>query len=67
MPTGFCQGRSKKEPVERTIRQGCAGEFIVLRWGPFAAAVLEAETVAVHLQDMDMTCEPIQQSTGGPF
>ena len=34
---------------------------------PFAAAVLEAEAVAVHLQDVDMMSKPVQQCAGEPF
>ena len=39
----------------------------VLGWGAFAAALLEAEAVAVHLQDMDVMGDAIQQSAGEPF
>ena len=43
--------------------------------GPFAAALLEAVAVGVHLQDMYVMCEPIEQGAGqalraedfGPF
>jgi hypothetical protein len=35
--------------------------------GPFAAAMLEAEAVAVHLQDVDMMGEPVQQCAGETF
>ena len=33
-------------------------------WGPFAAALLEAVAVGVHLQDMYVMCEPIEQGAG---
>jgi hypothetical protein len=29
--------------------------------------VLEAEAVAVHLKDVDMMCEPVQQCAGASF
>ena len=35
--------------------------------GPFAAAVLEAVAVAVHLQDVDVVGKPVQQCAGEPF
>jgi hypothetical protein len=35
--------------------------------GSFAAALLEAVAVAVHLQDVDMMGEPVQQCAGEPF
>jgi hypothetical protein len=37
------------------------------RWVPFAAALLEAIAVAVHLQDVDVMGKPIQQSAGEAF
>ena len=33
----------------------------------FAAAVFEAIAVAVHFQDMDMVCEPVEQCAGQSF
>lgn len=33
----------------------------------FEPALLEPVAVAVHLQDMDVVGEPIQQSAGQPF
>jgi hypothetical protein len=39
----------------------------VWRRGPFAAALLEAEAVAIHLQDVDVVGEPVQQSAGQPL
>ena len=38
-----------------------------MRRGAFAAALLEAETVAVHLQDVYMMGKPVQQCAGKPF
>ena len=35
--------------------------------GPFAAAVLEAETVAIHLDNVNMMGKPVQQCAGEPF
>ena len=35
--------------------------------GPFAAALFEAVAVAVHLQDVDMMGEPVEQSAGQAF
>jgi hypothetical protein len=35
--------------------------------GPFAAAVLEAEAVAVHLDDVNMMGKPVEQCAGEPF
>ena len=36
-------------------------------WGPFAAALLEAVAVAVHLQDVYVVGEPVEQGAGQPF
>jgi hypothetical protein len=36
-------------------------------WISFAAALLEAEAVAVHFQDVDMMSKAIEQSAGEPF
>ena len=33
----------------------------------FAAALLETEAVAVHLQDVDVVGEPVEQSAGEAF
>ena len=33
----------------------------------FAAALLEPEAVAVHLQDVDVVGEPVEQGSGEPF
>ncbi len=30
-------------------------------------ALLEAETLPVHLQDMDMVCEAVEEGAGEPF
>ncbi len=36
-------------------------------WGSFAAALLEAVAVAVHLEDVYVMGEPVEQSAGQPF
>ena len=36
-------------------------------WGLFAATLLEAVAVAVHLQDVDVVGKPIEQGAGQPF
>jgi hypothetical protein len=35
-------------------------------WIPFAAALLEPVTVAVHLQDVDVMGDAVEQSAGEP-
>ena len=39
----------------------------VCGWIPFAAALLEAVTIAVHLQDVDVMGDAVEQSAGKPF
>ena len=36
-------------------------------WHPFSAALLEAVTVAVHLEDMDMVGKAVEQRAGESF
>ena len=40
---------------------------VVVGWISFAAALLEAVTIAVHLQDVDVMGNAVEQSTGKPF
>ena len=35
--------------------------------GPLVSALLEAEAVAVHLEDVDVVGEPVEQSAREPF
>ena len=37
------------------------------RWVALAATLLEAVTVAVHLQDVNVVSQAIEQSAGEPF
>ena len=40
---------------------------VVGGWVPFAAALLEAVAVAVHLQDVDVMGEAVEESAGEAF
>ena len=46
---------------------GAGGGSAFGGWGSFAAALLEAVAVAVHLEDVDVMREAIQQSAGEAF
>ena len=56
-------------PVARLVRGGVGG--VPLRSGvggaAFAPALLEAEAIAVHLQDVNVVCEAVEQSAGEPL
>jgi hypothetical protein len=66
-----CQGRSKREPVWRSksspveVRSAANGKagLLGVGGGAFSLALLEAEAVAVHLQDVDVVGEAIEQRT----
>jgi hypothetical protein len=57
--------RSGRRHSPRSVFGGWTSELGLLGVGgaAFALALLEAEAVAVHLQDVDMVSEPIQQGT----
>ena len=48
-------------------RSAFGGGSGVGRWFLFAAALVEAITVAVHLQDVNVMGKPVQQSAGEPL
>jgi len=48
-------------------RVGRGGSAVGGGWIPFAAALLESVTVAVHFQDVDMMGDAVEQSPGEAF
>ncbi len=51
-------------PNAKASLGGAPGYLRLLVRVPFAAALLQAITVAVHLQNMHMVSEPVQQGAG---
>ena len=66
----FARGKGLWSVAEEAFspRRAFGGGGSALRAGvPFAAALLEAVTVAVHLQDVDVVGKPVQQGAGEPL
>jgi hypothetical protein len=56
-------GRGPAPPAACGDREAGRGGSAAGGWLPFTTALLEAVAVAVHLQDVDMMGEPVEQGS----